>query len=190
MTTTESDRPILIMSLLGLDLSPVLDIPPKVEGSPERAAIERMRAVYLALPEFPSRILFMDGERFPEYGMRWAKTYCNNAGMSEKSQKRLGDIPGQVLPRGLCVEFPMLLTTTRNDAWGVGDRPIYLKYGHDSDAIGLTVVNGSQWTTSKLPQGPLDKDTQIGFLFQNKKKSWRSLLKAKEEYWRLLLFRF
>jgi hypothetical protein len=164
MTTTESDRPILIMSLLGLDLSPVLKIPPQVEGSPERGAIERMRAVYKALPEFSQSIIFQNGKRFEEYGMRWATTYCSNAAGKGQAQRRLSDIPGRILDRGLCVEYPALLVSGIDDGWDLGCG-LWTKHQHANNVSALAAMGPDRG--SELSEENLDGETQIGLLIQS-----------------------
>jgi hypothetical protein len=164
ITTTESDRPILIMSLLGLDLSPILDIPPLVDGSASRGAIERMRAVYKALPEFPQKIIFQNGKRFEEYGMRWATTYCRKWVENGQAQRMLYGDPGRVLPRGLCVKLPALLSTTYHDEWtlSIGFRMQYSHRGKISAVAALRPDDGNE-----LKHECLGAHSQIGFLIES-----------------------
>ncbi|KAF8848028.1 hypothetical protein BDZ45DRAFT_811120 [Acephala macrosclerotiorum] len=163
-TSTESDRPILIMSLLGLDLSPILDIPPVVDGSATKGAIKRMRAVYKALPEFPQEIIFQNGKRFEEYGMRWATIYCRKWVANDQAQKMIYGDPGKILPEGLCVNYPALLTTTHHDQWilSIG---LWMQYSHRGNLSALAAVrpdNGNE-----LEHVCLDNHTQIGFLIES-----------------------
>jgi Heterokaryon incompatibility protein (HET) len=112
-TSKETDRPVIMASLLGLDTAKILAVPVKpfvkdtgevVPGGPA----ERMRKLYEMVSYFPQSIIFQEGERFPEQGWRWAVTSCKlSAGTSGT---RLYGAPGRILqPYGLSVSFPGLV---------------------------------------------------------------------------------
>jgi len=112
-TSKETDRPVIMASLLGLDTAEILAVPVKpllkdtgevVPGGPA----ERMRKLYEMMPYFPQSIIFHEGERFPEQGWRWAVTSCKLS--ARVSATRLHGAPGRILqPYGLSVDFPGLV---------------------------------------------------------------------------------
>lgn len=162
-TTKDSDRPILIMSLLGLDLSPVLKIPPKVERCPERATRERMRAVYKALPEFSQTVIFQNGRRFEEYGMRWATIYCSNVAAGKaQPQRKLSQDPGRILDRGLCVEYHELLVSVVEAGWELG-LGLWTKYRQSDTVSALAALAPDRGSEEYLDSG-----SQIGLLFERR----------------------
>lgn len=167
ITSTESDRPVLIMSLLGLDLFPVLDIPARKEGNAPGGAIDRMRVVYKSLPEFPQDMIFQHGKRFDEYGMRWAVTTCSKDTGDNQLPRRLSDIPGRVQERGLCVEYPALLVSGLEGGWklsyGLWMKFSGLRGGGNTLALAALVHENNQ----DLAEGHLGSETQIGIIVES-----------------------
>lgn len=114
-TSKETDRPVVMASILGLDTTKVLEVPSTsliketgeaVPGGPA----ERMRKLYKMIPEFPQSIIFEYGARFHEEGWRWAVTSCKRDAGGGHTQGRLSDTPGRILlPHGLLVNFPGLM---------------------------------------------------------------------------------
>ncbi|KAL4978837.1 hypothetical protein BDW66DRAFT_164136 [Aspergillus desertorum] len=96
-TSKDRDRPTVLAGLLNLDVSKIL----KIKG-----ADERMRKIYSMLDMFPQDVLFLEGPRFEEYGMRWAMKACRFTG----EFTRLVNDSGNITPRGLHVtRFPSLI---------------------------------------------------------------------------------
>lgn len=84
------DRPVILAGILNLDVKEILDA-----KGPE----ERMRKFYSLLDEFPQDVLFQDGPRFEEDGMRWAMKGCQYTG----TIRYLSSGAGKITPRGLQV---------------------------------------------------------------------------------------
>lgn len=82
------DRPIILAGILNLDVKEILDV-----KGPE----ERMRKFYSLLDEFPQDVLFQDGPRFEEDGMRWAMKGCQYTGVI----RYLSSGAGKITPKGL-----------------------------------------------------------------------------------------
>lgn len=82
------DRPIILAGILNLDVKEILDV---------TGAEERMRKFYSLLEEFPQDVLFQDGPRFEEDGMRWAMKGCQYTG----AIRYLSSGAGKITPRGL-----------------------------------------------------------------------------------------
>lgn len=87
-TTKAGDRPIILAGVLDLDVKEILD----AKGSDAR-----MRKFYGMLDEFPHDIIFQEGPRFEEDGMRWAVKVCQFL----DEPRYLGHEPGKITPRGL-----------------------------------------------------------------------------------------
>jgi hypothetical protein len=66
-SSKDRDRPTVLAGLLNLDVRKILEA---------KEADERMRMLYGMLDEFPQDVLFLDGPRFEEDGIRWAPTVC------------------------------------------------------------------------------------------------------------------
>lgn len=88
-TSKAGDRPIILAGVLNLDVKEILE----VKGGSD----ERMRRFYSILDEFPHHIIFQEGPRFEEEGMRWAVKVCQY--MDEP--RYLGHGAGKITPRGL-----------------------------------------------------------------------------------------
>ncbi|KAJ5702865.1 hypothetical protein N7488_010413 [Penicillium malachiteum] len=92
--TRAEDRPIILTGILNLDLRKVLD---------EKGSDNRMRKFYTLLNEFPQDVIFQDGPRFDEVGLRWAMKSCQYT----DTIRYLGTNPGDLKPEGLKVTvFP------------------------------------------------------------------------------------
>jgi hypothetical protein len=91
------DRPIILASILNLDLKEILEI---------KGSDERMRKFYSLLDDFPQDVLFQPGPRFEEDGMRWAMKVCQ----STEDVRYLSGGAGKITPRGLQITlFPSWL---------------------------------------------------------------------------------
>ncbi|KAL4781140.1 hypothetical protein BJX76DRAFT_363842 [Aspergillus varians] len=96
-SSKDRDRPTVLAGLLNLDVREVLKI---------KDTDERMLNVYSMLGVFPQDVMFLEGARFEEYGMRWALKTCLFSGEFSQLTKETGDIT----PRGLQVKiFPSLI---------------------------------------------------------------------------------
>lgn len=175
MTSTESDRPILVMSLLGLDLSPVLNIPPNPDD-PMVVAMARMKAVYKSLPEFPENIIFLDGKRFPEYGMRWALGFWNIS-VNGGQFRRLSGSGGRIIERGLCVNFASLLIPGIRDEWKTNETLLMKCLINESITCVIRTEVLEALTGLEIER--LDVRSTIGFLIQKderrdieKRRAW------------------
>ncbi|EED13255.1 conserved hypothetical protein [Talaromyces stipitatus ATCC 10500] len=93
-TSKAGDRPIILAGVLNLDVKEILD----VKGdSDEQKSDERMRKFYSLLDEFPHDIIFQEGPRFEEDGMRWAMKVCQFL----DEPRYLGSAIGKITPKGL-----------------------------------------------------------------------------------------
>ncbi|KAL3427455.1 het domain protein [Phlyctema vagabunda] len=173
-TTTESDRPILIMSLLGMDLSPVLSIPPSKDDNGQRCANDRMRALYKSLGEFPQAMVFQNGKRYEEYGMRWAVQVCKRDAGNGKVQRRMSGNSGRIVERGICVQFPVLLPSKIEENWSI-DHGLWMKIDHLGEAFAVAAlpIRGGDHN-----EAPLDDGARIGILIQYGKEL-KELLNSK-----------
>ncbi|KAJ5435757.1 Heterokaryon incompatibility [Penicillium cf. griseofulvum] len=87
-SSKDRDRPTVLAGLLNLDLRKILTV---------KGADERMRMLYSMLDEFPQDVLFLDGPRFEEDGMRWAMKVCRFTGVFVQ----LVHDSGKITARGL-----------------------------------------------------------------------------------------
>ncbi|KAL6229294.1 hypothetical protein BDW75DRAFT_105779 [Aspergillus navahoensis] len=100
-SSKDGDRPIVLAGVLNLDVKEILS----VKGSDER-----MRKFYSLLDAFPQDILFQDGPRFEDEGMRWALKVCRYA----DNIAYLAHGSGQITPRGLQItKYPSWLFPSR-----------------------------------------------------------------------------
>jgi hypothetical protein len=88
-TSKAGDRPIILAGVLDLDVKEILE----VKGGSDA----RMRKFYGMLDEFPHDIIFQEGPRFEEDGMRWAVKVCQYL----DEPRYLGSGAGMITPRGL-----------------------------------------------------------------------------------------
>lgn len=88
-TSKAGDRPIILAGVLNLDVKEILE----VKGGSDA----RMRKFYSMLDEFPHDIIFQEGPRFEEDGMRWAIKVCQYL----DEPRSLGRGAGMITPRGL-----------------------------------------------------------------------------------------
>ncbi|KAL5341878.1 hypothetical protein BJX70DRAFT_357318 [Aspergillus crustosus] len=96
-SSKDRDRPTVLAGLLNLDISKILNI---------KETDERMRTIYSMLDMFPQDVLFLDGPRFDEYGLRWALKTCRFSG----EFRRFASSSGNITPRGLQVtRYPSLI---------------------------------------------------------------------------------
>ncbi|KAL4742984.1 hypothetical protein BDV11DRAFT_216183 [Aspergillus similis] len=96
-SSKDRDRPTVLAGLLNLDVSKILEV---------KEADERMRRLYSMLDMFPQDVLFLEGPRFEEYGLRWAMKTCRFTGEFSP----LTSDSGSITPRGLHVTlFPSLI---------------------------------------------------------------------------------
>ncbi|KAL3471442.1 hypothetical protein BJX99DRAFT_24604 [Aspergillus californicus] len=96
-TSKDRDRPTVLAGLLNLDVREVLKT---------KDADERMLRIYSMLGVFPQDVMFLEGPRFEEYGMRWALKTCQFSGQFVQLTKETGNMT----PRGLQVKiFPSLI---------------------------------------------------------------------------------
>ncbi|KAJ5577847.1 uncharacterized protein N7459_006811 [Penicillium hispanicum] len=87
-TSKAEDRAIILAGVLDLDLGEILAA---------KGADDRMRKFYGMLNKFPQDIIFQDGLRFEEPGLRWAMKVCQYTG----DIRYLGSGSGKIKPRGL-----------------------------------------------------------------------------------------
>ncbi|KAL4745633.1 hypothetical protein BDW72DRAFT_211131 [Aspergillus terricola var. indicus] len=96
-SSKDRDRPTILAGLLNLDVSKILEV---------KKADERMRRLYSMLDMFPQDVLFLEGPRFEDYGMRWAMKTCRFT--SEFSS--LFSDSGSITPQGLHITlYPSLI---------------------------------------------------------------------------------
>lgn len=88
-TSKAGDRPIILAGVLNLDVKEILE----VKGGSDA----RMRKFYSMLDKFPHDIIFQEGPRFEEDGMRWAVQVCQYIDVP----RYLGSGLGKITPRGL-----------------------------------------------------------------------------------------
>jgi hypothetical protein len=88
-TSKAGDRPIILAGVLNLDVKEILD----VKGGSDA----RMRKFYGMLDEIQYSIIFQEGPRFEEDGMRWALKVCQYV----NEPKWLAGAAGKITPRGL-----------------------------------------------------------------------------------------
>ncbi|QGA18769.1 hypothetical protein EYB26_006454 [Talaromyces marneffei] len=88
-TSKAGDRPIILAGVLNLDVKEILE----VKGGSDA----RMRKFYSILDEFPHDIIFQEGPRFEDDGMRWAVKVCQ---YMDRPQY-LSHETGKITPRGL-----------------------------------------------------------------------------------------
>ena len=82
------DRPVILTGILDLDVGEILSV---------KGADERMRKLYGMLRKFPQNVIFQDGPRFEEDGLRWAMKVCQYTG----DIRYLTSNSGKISPRGL-----------------------------------------------------------------------------------------
>lgn len=88
-TSKAGDRPIILAGVLNLDVKEILE----AKGGSDA----RMRKFYGMLDEFPYGIIFQDGPRFEEDGMRWALKVCQYI----NEPRYLVGAAAKITPRGL-----------------------------------------------------------------------------------------
>ncbi|KAJ5360553.1 Heterokaryon incompatibility [Penicillium concentricum] len=87
-SSKDRDRATVLAGLLNLDLGKILEV---------KEADDRMRTLYSMLDEFPQDVLFLDGLRFEEDGLRWAVKVCRYT----RVFSQLIHNAGKITPRGI-----------------------------------------------------------------------------------------